>query len=52
LLESAGFDTFAVEIDGDKVYGRGTSDMKNGVRAIAVMAVRLAKIPERKDSLE
>ena len=36
MLESAGFDTFAGEIDGDKLYGRGTSDMKSGEAVIAL----------------
>jgi succinyl-diaminopimelate desuccinylase len=38
----------AGERDGDKLFGRGTSDMKSGVAAITLMALRLAKIPNRK----
>ena len=41
-------DAFAGETDGDKLYGRGTSDMKSGVAAMTVMALRLAKIPHRR----
>jgi succinyl-diaminopimelate desuccinylase len=41
-------DAFAGETDGDKLYGRGTSDMKSGVAAMTVMALRLAKISHRR----
>lgn len=41
-------DAFAGERDGDKLYGRGTSDMKSGVAAMTVMALRLAKISHRR----
>lgn len=34
---------FNGETDGDKLYGRGTSDMKSGVAAIVVAAVNLSK---------
>jgi len=43
-----GQDAFAGETHGDKLYGRGTSDMKSGVAALTVMALRLAKIPHRR----
>lgn len=44
-------DPFAGEIDGDKLFGRGTSDMKSGVAAIVLMALRLAKLPRRRSGL-
>jgi succinyl-diaminopimelate desuccinylase len=34
---------FAGEIDGNRLFGRGTSDMKAGVAAMVVAATRLAK---------
>jgi succinyl-diaminopimelate desuccinylase len=36
-------DPFSGESDGDKLYGRGTSDMKAGVAAMIVAATSLAK---------
>jgi succinyl-diaminopimelate desuccinylase len=33
---------FAAELDGGRVYGRGSSDMKSGVAAFVVAALRLA----------
>lgn len=36
-------DPFSGEIEGDKIYGRGTSDMKGGVAAMVVAALRIAK---------
>ena len=36
-------DPFKGETDGDKLYGRGTSDMKSGVAAIMLAAKRFAK---------
>ena len=41
----------AAERDGDKMYGRGTSDMKSGVAAMARAALDLAKLPNRKAGL-
>lgn len=38
----------AGETDGDKLFGRGTSDMKSGLAAITLMALRIAKIPNRR----
>ncbi len=46
------WDPFAGEQAGDKLYGRGSSDMKSGVAAIALMAFRLAKIRQRKAALQ
>src|SRR5262245_1254598 len=36
-------DPFSGETDGDKLYGRGTSDMKAGVAAMLVAAKNMAK---------
>ena len=36
-------DPFSGETDGDRLYGRGTSDMKSGVAAIVTAAISLAK---------
>jgi succinyl-diaminopimelate desuccinylase len=35
-------DAFAGETDGDKLYGRGSTDMKSGVAAFVVAAIELA----------
>ncbi len=35
-------DAFAGETDGDRVYGRGSTDMKSGIAAIVAAAVELA----------
>ncbi len=45
-------DAFAAEIDGDRLYGRGTSDMKGGTAAIVVAAERLAALGEGAAGLE
>src|SRR6187455_980402 len=36
-------DPFAGEADGDKLYGRGTSDMKAGIAGMVVAACNLSK---------
>jgi len=41
-------DPFGGEIDGEKMYGRGTSDMKGGVAAMVVAALRIAKMQRGK----
>ena len=40
-------DPFAGEIEGDRLFGRGASDMKGGVAAMVIAALRLARMPER-----
>ena len=45
-------DAFAAEIDGDRLYGRGTSDMKGGTAAIVVAAERVAALGEGAAGLE
>ncbi|MBW1729368.1 MAG: M20 family metallopeptidase [Deltaproteobacteria bacterium] len=44
-------DPFAGEVDGDRIYGRGASDMKSGLAAMILMAQRLAKEPSLKAGL-
>jgi succinyl-diaminopimelate desuccinylase len=45
-------DPFAGETDGDKLYGRGSTDMKAGVAAIVVVAIELAPHLHRGPGLE
>ncbi len=44
-------DPFDGEIEGDKVYGRGSTDMKSGVAAMMIAAMQLAKLPTTKAGL-
>jgi succinyl-diaminopimelate desuccinylase len=44
-------DPLAADRDGDKMFGRGTSDMKSGVAAMARAALDLATLPGRKTGL-
>lgn len=44
-------DPFAGEIEGDKVYGRGSTDMKSGVAAMVIAAMQLAQRPTIKAGL-
>ena len=41
-------DPFGGEIEGEKMYGRGTSDMKGGVAAMVVAALRIARMKRGK----
>ena len=41
-------DPFAGEIDGDRLFGRGTSDMKGGLAAIVLAAERVAALGTRR----
>ena len=45
-------DPFAGETDGDRLYGRGSTDMKAGVAAIVVVALELAPHLRRSPGLE
>ncbi len=44
-------DAFAGETDGDRLYGRGSTDMKSGIAAFVIAAVELAKRLERSPGL-
>jgi succinyl-diaminopimelate desuccinylase len=41
-------DPFIGEIDGNKIYGRGSTDMKGGVAAMIVAAITLARVSNSK----
>lgn len=45
-------DPFGAEVDGDRVFGRGSSDMKGGVAAMAAAALRLAPFLPGKGGLK
>jgi succinyl-diaminopimelate desuccinylase len=44
-------DPFGGEVVGDRLYGRGASDMKGAVAAMVVMAERVARLPRRSAGL-
>jgi succinyl-diaminopimelate desuccinylase len=46
------YDPFAGQIDGNRLYGRGSTDMKAGVAAMAVAAIRAAQATDHKVPLE
>jgi succinyl-diaminopimelate desuccinylase len=44
-------DPLAAETDGDRLFGRGSSDMKSGVAAMLVAALEMARLPNRKTGI-
>jgi len=44
-------DPFRGEVEGNKVHGRGSSDMKSGIAAMVVACLGLAKMPKGKAGL-
>ena len=45
------YDPLAGEIEGDKIFGRGSTDMKSGIAAMITAAVQFAQKPDRKAGL-
>ena len=45
------YDPFSGEISGDKVYGRGSTDMKSGVAAMMAAAIQMARFRTLKTGL-
>lgn len=45
-------DPFRGEVSGGKLYGRGSSDMKSGVAAMVLAALKLAGTPNRKAGIK
>ncbi|MEO1520275.1 MAG: M20 family metallopeptidase [Cyanobacteria bacterium J06633_2] len=45
------YDPFSGEIAGDKVYGRGSTDMKSGVAAMVAAAIQMARLRTLKTGL-
>ena len=45
------YDPFSGEIAGDKVYGRGSTDMKSGVAAMISAAIQMARLQTLKSGL-
>jgi succinyl-diaminopimelate desuccinylase len=46
------YDPFAGELDGDRIYGRGSTDMKGGVAAFIDAAIKLAPHLQRSPGLK
>jgi succinyl-diaminopimelate desuccinylase len=44
-------DPLVAEIDGDRLYGRGSSDMKSGIAALVTAAQELGRLRNRKSGL-
>jgi succinyl-diaminopimelate desuccinylase len=46
------YDPFKGEVDGDKLYGRGATDMKAGIAATVIAALKVAEEPGRKAGIK